>query len=50
MPQSIEKTNFVLDLGIKFVTYNVDSAILYNAIDNFLKLLPERPKENNESN
>ena len=44
VPQSIEKTKFVMDLGIKFVTYNVDSAILYNAIDNFLKLLPERTK------
>ena len=44
VPQSIEKTNFVMDLGIKFVTYNVDSAILYNAIDKFLKLLPERAK------
>jgi len=44
VPQSIEKTKFVMDLGIKFVTYNVDSAILYNSIDNFLKLLPDRTK------
>ena len=44
VPQSIEKTKFIMDLGIKFVTYNVDSAILYNAIDDFLKTLQKQSK------
>ena len=44
VPQSIEKTKFVMDLGIKFVTYNVDSAILYNAINDFLKTIQEQSK------
>ena len=44
VPQSIEKTKFIMDLGIKFVTYNVDSAILYNAIKEFLKTIQEQSK------
>jgi len=44
VPQSIEKTKFVIDMGISFVTYNVDSAILYNAIDNFLNQLNKNNK------
>ena len=44
VPQSIGKTKFVLDLGIRFITYNVDSAILYHAIDDVLKAVREHSK------
>jgi 2-keto-3-deoxy-L-rhamnonate aldolase RhmA len=37
VPQSIDRIKFVIDLGIQFITYNVDSAILYHAIDDILK-------------
>ena len=48
VPQSIEKTKFIMDLGIKFITYNVDTAILYNAIDDCLKPLQKYSNEIDE--
>mgnify|MGYP001235567031 CR=1 FL=1 len=37
VPQSVEKIKFIMDLGIKFITYNVDSAILYHGIHDVLE-------------
>ena len=37
VPQSVERIKFVIDLGIRFVTYNVDSAILFHGIDDVLR-------------
>ena len=37
VPQSVDRIKFVMDLGIKFVTYNVDSAILFHGIDDVLR-------------
>ena len=44
VPQSVEKIKFIMDLGIKFITYNVDSAILYHAIDDVLKAVHNHNK------
>jgi len=37
VPQSVEKVISIMDLGIRFITYNVDSAILYHDIHDVLK-------------
>ena len=37
VPQSVEKVIFIMDLGIRFITYNVDSAILYHGIYDILE-------------
>ena len=37
VPQSVEKVIFIMDLGIRFITYNVDSAILYHDIHDVLE-------------
>ena len=37
VPLSVNKIKFIIDLGIRFITYNVDSAILYHAISDVLK-------------
>jgi len=37
VPQSVEKIKFIMDIGIKFITYNVDSAILYHGVYDVLE-------------
>ena len=44
VPQSVEKIKFIMDLGIKFITYNVDSAILYHGIHDVLDAVRSRSK------
>ena len=44
VPQSVEKILYVMDLGIRFITYNVDSAILYHSINDVLEAVRKQSK------
>jgi hypothetical protein len=40
----LEKIKFIMDLGIRFITYNVDSAILYHDIHDVLEAVRDHSK------